>query len=192
MDFDAWRNRFQKHRHRTQAYPTVDQAIELSRGWGTVDRTVGILYRWQHKGTGKLYIGITTESLEERVRGHLRTVERGDFSSNGLHADIEKFGVPAFKIHEIERFADLSTLVEAECESIIFHNSIFPHGYNLVEGGRGVSLRMLPTSFRGRKYKNLAALADDYAQPVKRVESRLRWGWSMEEAVDLPKGSQRK
>ena len=38
----------------------------------------------------------------------------------------------------------------------------------------------------------MAALADDYAQPVKRVESRLRWGWSMEEAVDLPKGSQRK
>ena len=57
----------------------------------------------------------------------------------------------------------------------------------LVEGGRGVSLRALPIRYKGQSYKNLAALAEAFNLPVKRLESRLRLGWIMQDPLTLPR-----
>jgi hypothetical protein len=192
VSYGTWHQRITNNYNRTGKRPTAEEALALMREWGVADRCVGILYKWTHRPSGKVYIGITTESLEERIRGHLRTAQSNDHNSDGLHAEINRSGLDSFEIKELGRYEDLKELAAAEYAAIEEHQCLMPHGFNLVEGGRGVSLRMLPLPFRGQKYKNLAALANAHGMPVKRVESRLRLGWSIDEAVDIARGMQRK
>ena len=79
-------------------------------------------------------------------------------------------------------------LAKIEKEYVKKYNSLAPNGYNLDEGGKGVTLRKLPINFKGKKYNNLNSIALDYNVPVKRLESRLRWGWTLDEATSLQKG----
>ena len=185
VDFGTWSQRLRKHKQRTKKAVSVSEAIELSQVWGVVDRAVGILYRWTNLENGKIYIGITTETLDERIRGHLRTAQATKLKKGSLHYDLRKHGLDVFNIEEIGRFDDMKSLADAEHASIILHNSYAPRGYNQVEGGRGVSLRKVPINYHGKTYKNLTSLADDYGMPVKRLEGRLRLGWGLEDALTL-------
>ena len=181
----TWKRRLNRLSNRKNRIPNIDEAIELLMPWGVVDRAVGILYRWTHKRSGFVYIGITTENLEERTRGHLRTVQRGKYPKGGLHYAIAQDGFNAFEICELNRFSDLSKLAFAEKKAIDDYNCISPNGYNLTEGGKGITLKKIPITFRGKNFKNLKALSDEYDQPVDRINSRLILGWTLEEAVDL-------
>ena len=186
---NAWSKRIRTHCKRTGSRVTPEIALELMKPYGVVDRSVGILYRWKNKNNGKVYIGITTETLKERIRGHLRTVNEEKYSPNSLQFAIANEGIEVFNIEELETFKDLSELAEAEIKSIAKHDCVFPKGYNLDIGGKGVGLRKIPMEFRGKFYKNLVALAEDYDIPVKRLESRLRWSWTIEQAIEQPKGA---
>ena len=189
VSLSAWSQRVNKHKRKNGSI-TAEAAIELMHHWGTLDRDSGILYRWTNTRNQKIYIGVTTETLEERTRGHMRTVAEGKFSGEGLHAAIQEFGLDAFKIEEIGQYDSVEALAKAERAAIKKYNSLAPNGYNLDSGGKGFSQKSLPLSFRGKKYKNLATLARDFDIPVKRLESRLRLGWDIESAVDLPQGAQ--
>lgn len=189
ISFSGWKKRIDAHYRRTGNRVTPEIAIELLNSWGVADRSIGILYRWTNINNGKVYIGITTETLKERIRGHLRTVNEKDFSPNGLHYAIENEGIEAFNIEELGRFEDLYELAKAEKKSILEHDSLYPKGYNLDSGGKGVGLRTIPIEFRGKFYKNLVSLANDYDIPEKRLESRLRLGWTIDQAIKQPKGA---
>jgi len=191
ISFGGWAKRITSQYERTGSRVTPEIAIELMKPYGAVDRSIGILYRWTNKNNGKVYIGITTETLKERIRGHLRKVKDGKYSPNSLQSAIVNEGIEVFHIEELERFEDLGNLAEAEKKSILEHDCVFPKGYNLDSGGKGVGLRKIPIEFRGIFYKNMAALANNYDVPVKRLESRLRLGWKLDEAIDIPKGFQK-
>jgi hypothetical protein len=183
--FTTWTQRVNKHKRRKGSI-TTPEAVDLMKPWGVVDKAKGTLYRWTNRINGKVYIGITTETLEERVRRHLKTVADGDYPPQGLHAAIEEFGLDNFDIDVLGTYEDVEELANEEIRQIEAHECLVPNGYNIDTGGKGVGLRALPLKFRGKKYKNLVALAGDYGIPVKRLESRLRLGWHMAQAVDLP------
>lgn len=41
-------------------------------------------------------------------------------------------------------------------------------------------------SYKGKRYKNLSALARDYNISPKNFDKRLRYGWTLEEALEIP------
>jgi len=183
-DVSAFSSRLRKHRRRTGEIPNESVVRALAKSWGVVDRVAGILYRWRHLESGRIYIGMTTETLDERIRGHLRETIEGKLRKGGLHEVIAKDGVNAFEITELGRFSSIEDLQSAERAAITRYDSLAPNGFNLDSGGKGVTARMLPLSVRGKNYKNLTALAAEFRIPVKRLESRLRIGWSLDEAID--------
>lgn len=182
----AFAARIRKFRDRTGLSPNATDLQGLVKTWGVVDRSQGTLYKWTHKTTGRVYIGITTEDLRERIRGHLRQAQDGPRPEGGLHETLAKDGIEAFEIETISRHDSIEELMTAERKSIENHRALTPNGFNLDVGGKGVSARMVPLEFRGVRYKNLAALSAAFGLPVKRLESRLRLGWSFDAAVDNP------
>lgn len=89
-----------------------------------------IIYKIENLLNGKVYIGQTVRSLNERISEHKR-------KGNILHLAINKYGWENFKaqiVFETECFEELQ---EEEIRWINVENSLVPNGYNIVEGGKG-------------------------------------------------------
>lgn len=98
----------------------------------------GILYRWIHLSTGKVYIGISSQSLKERIRLHIRQAKDGTYRNPAsLQAAIAKHGIKAFKIEVQAKFHDEDSMKTAEEKAVREHNCIAPRGFNL-QGGDAV------------------------------------------------------
>lgn len=96
------------------------------------------VYRRTNTKTGKVYIGKTTRTPEERWVSLLAEVKRG--SSNPVHNAIRKYGAEAFKtevLHVAKTFKELNAM---ETFFIVLHQSHKPeNGYNLTLGGDGAA-----------------------------------------------------
>lgn len=188
VSFGAWSHRVSRYNVKSKNKITSKKAIELLNPWGVVDKINAIIYKITNQINKKIYIGITTQTIVERFRIHQRTAQNNKLNPMGLHHDIKKFGIKKFKIEKIKSVKNLLELAKIEKEYVKKYNSLAPNGYNLDEGGKGVTLRKLPINFKGKKYNNLNSIALDYNIPVKRLESRLRWGWTLDQATSLQKG----
>lgn len=92
----------------------------------------GIIYKYQNKVNGKIYIGQTTTSLEERLRGHLRKRKGCKAIDNALH----KYGIDNFNISVIDECFSQKELDEKEMYWIKqFNSNNRDYGYNLTAGG---------------------------------------------------------
>ncbi|MDB9986926.1 GIY-YIG nuclease family protein [Candidatus Pelagibacter sp.] len=187
VKFGTWSTRVSKHNKRSGKNITSKKAIVLLNDWGSVDRVIGIIYKITNNVNNKVYIGITTQSLKERLRIHKRSSKTKKLNPLGLHFHINKLGLNNFKIEKIKTVKNLLQLALVERKLIKKYKSLAPKGYNLDKGGKGVSLRKLPITFKGKKYKNLESIGEDYNVP-NLLEGRLRLGWTLEEATSLPKG----
>ena len=156
--------------------------------WGTVDKVTAIIYKITNIVNNKVYIGITTQTLIERLRIHKRSSKLNNLNPLGIHFQIKKLGIDKFEIKKIKSVESLTQLAIEEKKYIEKYDCLTPKGYNLDKGGKGISLRKLPISFNDKKYNNLNSIAEDYNIPVKRLESRLRLGWTLKEATTLQKG----
>jgi len=96
------------------------------------------VYRRTNTKTGKVYIGKTTRTPEERWINLLAEVKRG--STNPVHNAIRKYGAAAFKteiLHVAKTFEELNAM---ETFFIVLHQSHKPeNGYNLTLGGDGAA-----------------------------------------------------
>lgn len=91
-----------------------------------------IVYKIQNKINAKIYIGITKKDINARIMKHL-------VNDSYIGNAIRKYGLQCFDTSVIDTSDDWSTLCEKEKEYIKFYNSKFPNGYNLTDGGDGVS-----------------------------------------------------
>ena len=91
-----------------------------------------IIYKIQNKINLKIYIGKTIKSLHIRIIGHLKA---DTYIGNALR----KYGLQSFEWGIIDTATDIEILNEKEKYWIIFHNCKWPDGYNLTDGGDGVS-----------------------------------------------------
>jgi len=93
----------------------------------------GIVYK-ATSPSGKAYIGITITTLKERIRTHLRSVNKG--SKNPFHEAIRKYKLKNIKWEIIDRTKTWDELCKLETRYIKLYDS-YNNGYNLTLGGEG-------------------------------------------------------
>ena len=94
----------------------------------------GTIYKITNIKTGKVYIGKTTRSLNDRLQGHINSADRGD--NFKLSRAIRKYGKENFIIEPIDVAYNRDELNEKEVYYIKKYNSL-EDGYNMTIGGEG-------------------------------------------------------
>ena len=95
---------------------------------------MGYIYKITNKINEKVYIGLTTLTVNDRWKGHLDSARRNN--QKPLYCAIRKYGIENFKIEEIDRTEDFAKLGELERKYIEQYKSYDKHyGYNLTRGG---------------------------------------------------------
>jgi group I intron endonuclease len=91
------------------------------------------IYLITNKVNGKIYVGQTESTIEERFKNHVWSREKQDY----FHAAIRKYGKDAFVVQELGQYETLEETNNAESLWILllrsYDNSI---GYNTTFGGK--------------------------------------------------------
>lgn len=108
---------------------------------------MGYVYKITNKINNKVYIGITTNSIEHRWKQHIQTAHQEnskDYNSVFKKA-IRKYGESNFLIEKIEEWENLDKLKEREQYWISYYKSYYElensWGYNGTPGGDMPSIR---------------------------------------------------
>ncbi len=97
----------------------------------------GVIYLITNTVNGKVYVGLTTQTLSARWTGHLGEARRG--AKTSLHCAIRKYGADSFTRREIHEANSKEELLALEIAEIAEYRSTEPEfGYNLTYGGEGV------------------------------------------------------
>lgn len=115
----------------------------------------GIIYKHTNKINGKSYIGQTVQTMEQRLKQHLKNKKNHNF----INA-INKYGIDEFHSEIIEE-VDENKLDEKEIYWIAYCNT-YNNGYNMTEGGDGF------TSTQRKKY-----ISENYG---KHIENMKKYG----------------
>lgn len=94
-----------------------------------------IIYKSTNHITGKVYIGQTTQTLEKRVKNHIK--ESKTDKNRPFMSAINKYGKDNFIFEIIDSATDLEELNDKEIYWINYYNSVSPNGYNITGGGQG-------------------------------------------------------
>lgn len=98
----------------------------------------GFIYKITNKLNGKVYIGKTLSTIDDRWKSHIKESKRMRNENRPLYRAINKYGVDNFKIEEVEE-CDYKILSDREIYWIKFYNS-YGSGYNATLGGDGKPL----------------------------------------------------
>lgn len=112
-----------------------------------------IIYKITCKLNEKSYVGKTARSLEVRITEHLynsRTRRNKSYIDNA----IGKYNWKNFTVEVLEICQTLEQLNEREKFWIRELNCKKPNGYNLTDGGEGVSGRIMPPEHRAKISKS--------------------------------------
>ena len=93
------------------------------------------IYKIENMVNGKVYIGKTLSTPEQRWREHLKDSQKTDYSNRPLYKAFKKYGVENFKLSTIENCEE-SQVNEREIYWIQHYGS-FKNGYNATIGGDG-------------------------------------------------------
>jgi group I intron endonuclease len=91
-----------------------------------------VVYKVINKESSKVYVGITTKSLEDRKKDHLKKSKNG--KSYAFQNAIATYGEDAFKWEQIDTAVTIDELAKKEKEYILEYNSK-EEGYNSDSGG---------------------------------------------------------
>lgn len=91
------------------------------------------IYKIENDINDKLYIGLTTVTIECRWKNHLQASKK---NAKPLYKDMRKYGTEHFKITPICEAYDFEKLGNLERYYIKTLDTIFPRGYNLTCGGQ--------------------------------------------------------
>lgn len=95
------------------------------------------IYKIENKLNGKIYIGKTLKTVQERWKEHCHDFKRERCEKRPLYSAMNKYGIENFFIEEIEQ-CEANILSEREKYWIEYYNS-FKYGYNATTGGDGRS-----------------------------------------------------
>lgn len=140
---------------------------------------MGKIYKITNQVNGKIYVGQTISTLEERFASHCNDAQWGR-TNQLLHQAIRKYGAENFIIELIEECED-SLLNEREIYWIKELNSVWGYdnlGYNMTEGGGGV-----PGYRHTEETKAKIALSQIDAPWHRSPERRLKLGKTLKGRV---------
>lgn len=111
-----------------------------------------LVYRITNKINGKIYIGLTRETLAKRWYDHCRITSR----VSALKSAIKKYGEDTFSREVLSTYNNEEDLVNAEKYYIEYYNCLVPNGYNITIGGEAPkhsaeSKKKMSLSRRGKK-----------------------------------------
>lgn len=94
----------------------------------------GIVYKATNLINGKIYIGLTAQTLLKRRKAHENLAGK---STAYFHRALAKYGFESFRWEQVEACATKEMLFEREIFWINHFGSMAPAGYNSAEGGKG-------------------------------------------------------
>ena len=94
-----------------------------------------IIYKITNNVNGKIYIGMTTQSISVRFAQHISLSKNSDINTI-ISKAIRKYGRDNFTISEIDNAENIDDLKKKEAEHIIDCKTIAPNGYNIKKGGQ--------------------------------------------------------
>lgn len=147
-----------------------------------------VLYLIRNLQTGREYVGTTVRTARLRWSDHLSACFGPKRVTSPLYSEMREFGREAFEFIELEQVEDYETLMARERAVILERRTLYPHGYNVVKGGRGnygwvpspdVRARMSDGQ-RGRKLSDehkakLSAAFKGRPCPANRVKRGWTW-----------------
>lgn len=94
----------------------------------------GLIYKFTNKINNKIYIGQTTQTLEQRINKHLQQLDDNTY----FHRALKKYGINNFDVKIIEQNIPLNELDDREIYWIKYYDSYYTSnkGYNLTKGGQ--------------------------------------------------------
>jgi group I intron endonuclease len=133
------------------------------------------IYLLRNTINGKAYVGQTILSLEERWRGHLKSLNQG--STFYIHRAIRKYGVDAFEKGVIATAHTLEELDQLEVFHIKAQKTLAPNGYNLRPGGlrsphSEASRKKMSETAKGRKMSQETRTKISLAQKGKIISEQ--------------------
>lgn len=131
------------------------------------------IYKITNLINGKIYIGQTTRSVEERWKQHCKPSNKCKL----LSLAIKKYGKQNFIIEEIVTVLNKDHINEIEKICIKQFNSISPKGYNIVEGGnKGPSLLGINNPMYGKIGKLHPLYGSKRSEEFKKLISKKSSG----------------
>lgn len=103
------------------------------------DGVFGHVYIVTNKVNGKQYVGITTQEPRRRWGAHINGALRGDSPCVLFARALIKYGRSNFEFSVIDVAYDRIELFDKEVHYIKQFNTKKPNGYNLTDGGAGLS-----------------------------------------------------
>jgi group I intron endonuclease len=125
-----------------------------------------IIYSATNKQNGKMYIGLTTRSLEERKQGH--KIQTMKSKNNRFGNALKKYGFEAFAWRVLDRTDSEQEIIDLEKQYIDMFGTNFKHGYNSTSGGEHYFLS--EESIKKLRYKKTAEHREKLAESLRGVE----------------------
>lgn len=98
---------------------------------------MGFIYKITNVINGKIYIGKTSKTIEDRFKNHIKQAKRGDDNSY-LHSAMKKYGFENFLVEQLDVADSIEELNSKEIYWIDKLDSRNSHiGYNQAAGGDG-------------------------------------------------------
>ena len=103
------------------------------------DDMFGLIYKITNLANGKIYIGLTSRTLDIRCNSHMCDAYNNRDYHNRFHNAIRKYGKENFTKEIIDTAETLEELKQKEIFYIEHYRSLDPEiGYNSKPGGEGV------------------------------------------------------
>jgi group I intron endonuclease len=113
------------------------------------------LYKITCSANGKVYIGYTSKTADERFQAHLLNAKWK--RKTALYDAIRKYGSDAFSVETVLTCDDHSSACEQEVRLIAETGCLLPAGYNMTTGGDGVPLTEEQRAAAGAKKRGVCS-----------------------------------
>ena len=164
---------------------TIEQALELDPPPEHTKYCYGYIYLIENSASGKRYVGQTMRDVKERWESHLLSAEQKPTKNpRSLAYTIQVDGPDAFSITQIDIAKTRDELNRLERYWIRKLETMAPAGYNISRGGSGKNSGQ-PVTVNGITYESVSDAAREHDLKDRLVLDRLRYGWTIEQALDL-------
>lgn len=135
-----------------------------------------IIYKSTNNITGKVYIGQTTQTLEKRIKNHIK--ESKVETNRPFMSAIKKYGSDNFTFETIDFATELN---DKEIYWIDFYQSVSPNGYNITGGGQGK--KMIRTDELGKRISDGLKNSEKWQKTKNSKEYKIKMeksfiGWN--------------
>ena len=145
--------------------------------------SLGCVYMWNHKPSGKKYIGLTIDR-DRRNWQHIALSKSKKMAPGTLQHAMKEFGRDQFEFLILEDDVPASDLPVRERYWIKLWGTLKPNGYNQNVGGVFGGMGS-PVIVGGVTYSGFRSIAERYKTNAGKVVRRIRLGWSIEDAVGM-------